>query len=203
MSASFPRQLKELLVLQTTRKVQRLSQRFFGSKNPAPSAKRVKQSLKARRATRRARKTKQKFKTQRVVAQIAGETKQHSLGSEKLCTKMHKRRKPVMAWSLNLKRRTDYYILWFISFHTNVHSRKSRARTAWSRLVSKRLRELITLNSNWFTRASRLLQLSLGRWVAILAYLLESNRFGNPVFGNLHRSDYISQFLLDGGLLEM
>ena len=69
----------------------------------------VKQILTTQRVTRRAQRVKRKLKTQRVSAQSAGEIKQHDWGSKKPRTKVHKRRKPVMDWILDLNRRTNVY----------------------------------------------------------------------------------------------
>ena len=115
------------------------AQRASGSMNHAQSAKtkpkaywflrtqhqvlkRFMQILTAQRATRRAQSGKCKLKTRRVSAQSARKTKQHAWGFEKPRTKVHKRRKPVKAWTLNLKRRTDVY-LWLLYLFENMHSK--------------------------------------------------------------------------------
>ena len=99
--------------------------RASGSKKHAPSAEtksktywflgsqhqvlRVKQSLTAQRATRRAQRDKPKLRLRESLHRVYG-TKQHAWGFEKPRTKVHKSRKPVRTCSLNLNRRTDFYI---------------------------------------------------------------------------------------------
>ena len=82
---------------------QKINPKITRFKNQAHSAEGFKQRLKAQRAMRRAQRGKNKLKAQRDSAQSVEGTKRHT-GSPKALHEVHKSRKPVMAWTLDLKK---------------------------------------------------------------------------------------------------